>query len=311
MHRVALIYNPASGQHPNGYARALESAVALLRDAGVDAEILPTYGPGAAGELAHRAVTQGCDTVFACGGDGTVHEVLQALVGTQAALGVVPMGTANALAADLGLSSPPGKAVRKLLTATPQRISVGKIYFSARDGAMHSRYFTVAAGIGADGQFFYRLDANLKRRFGYLAYVIEAFRLWSTHPFPLFSVGVVAPGRNAPRVDMISQLLAVRIGNFGGLVQNLVPGAALRNSNLRLVIFKTRNRFRYLSFMMAVMFRRHTYSRGIESVDAVSVGCSVPDGSPERILVEADGELLGSLPARIEIVPDALTLLIP
>jgi diacylglycerol kinase family enzyme len=62
---------------------------------------------------------------------------------------------------------------------------------------------------------------------------------------------------------------------------------------------------------MAVMFRRHTYSRGIESVDAVSVGCSVPDGSPERILVEADGELLGSLPARIEIVPDALTLLIP
>jgi diacylglycerol kinase family enzyme len=85
----------------------------------------------------------------------------------------------------------------------------------------------------------------------------------------------------------------------------------LRNSNLRLVAFTTRSRLRYLRFIMAVMFRRHTYSRGIESLDAVSVECIVPNGSSERVLVEADGELLGSLPARMEIVPQALTLLIP
>jgi len=188
---------------------------------------------------------------------------------------------------------------------------VGKISYRDRDGVERSRYFTVAAGVGADGQFFYRLDANLKRRFGYAAYLIEAFRLWSTHKFPLFDATVVAAGEPEARVEQVSQLLAVRIGNFGGVVQNLVPGAALYNSNLRLVAFKTRSRYRYLRFVAAVIFRRHTFSREIESIDAVTVECSTCNGSAERVLVEADGEMLGRLPARIEIVPDALTLLIP
>jgi len=241
MRRVALIYNPMSGQHSNGYAAAVESALAVLREAGVDGEMLHTEGPGTAGEIARQAVSSGCDTVLACGGDGTVHEVLQTLVGSQAALGVVPMGTANALAADLGLFAPPERAARTLLTATPVRVSVGRIHFHDRQGLEHSRYFTVAAGVGVDGLFFYRLDTALKRRFGYAAYVMEAFHLWSTHQFPLFDITVRAPGSRQAKAEQVSQLLAVRISNFGGLVQNLVPGAALRNNNLRLVAFKTRS----------------------------------------------------------------------
>jgi diacylglycerol kinase (ATP) len=311
MHRVALIYNPASGQHVNGYLASIENACAVLREAGVEAEILPTQGPGTAGEIARQAVEKGCDTVLACGGDGTVNEVLQTLAGGTTALGVVPMGTANALASDLGLGSPPAKAVRALLTASPVRVAVGKISYRDREGVERSRYFTVAAGVGADGQFFYRLDANLKRRFGYAAYLLEAFHIWSTHRFPLFEATVVAPGSSKAQVEQVSQLLAVRIGNFGGVVQHLVPGAALRNSNLRLVAFKTRSRYRYLRFVAAVIFRRHTFSSEIQSLEAVTVECSTRNGSAERVLVEADGELLGRLPAHIEIVPDALTLLIP
>lgn len=311
MRRAALIYNPVSGQHMNGYLAAVESAAAVLREAGVEAEILPTDGPGAAGKLAKDAAERGCDTVLACGGDGTVNEVLQTLVGGPVALGVVPMGTANALAADLGLGAPPAKAARTLLAAVPVRVSVGRIFYSDRSGATQSRYFTVAAGVGADGQFFYRLDSRLKRRYGYAAYLIEAFRLWTTHPFPLFAASFVQARNAKPRVEHVSQLLAVRIGNFGGVVHNLVPGAALENTKLRLMAFKTRSRLRYLRFIAAVLFRRHTFSGEIETLDAVSVECRVSDGSAERVLVEADGELLGSLPARIEIVPDALTLLIP
>jgi diacylglycerol kinase (ATP) len=311
MHRVALIYNPASGQHSNGYLKSVENAQAELQQAGVEAEIFPTQGPETAGEIAHKAVGSGCDTVLACGGDGTVNEVLQTLVGGTTALGVVPMGTANALASDLGLFSPPARAVRKLLTATPVRVAVGRIFYRDREGADRSRYFTVAAGVGADGQFFYRLDSNLKRRFGYAVYLLEAFHIWTTHSFPLFDVTVTAPGESKARVEQFSQLLAVRIGNFGGVVQNLVPGAALRNSNLRLVAFKTRSRYRYLRFVTAVIFRRHRYSSDIQSLDAITVECCTHNGSAERVLVEADGELLGRLPARIEIVPDALTLLVP
>lgn len=311
MRRVALIYNPASGQHPNGYEAAVESAVEVLREAGIEAEILPTRGPNTAGEVAREAIARGCDSILACGGDGTVHEVLQTVVGSETALGVVPMGTANALAADLGISAPPSRAARALLTASSVRVSVGRIFYHDRSGAEHSRYFTVAAGVGADGQFFYRLDSNLKRRFGYAAYAMEAFRLWSTHPFPYYEATIAFPDGAPPRKENVSQLLAVRINNFGGMVQNLVPSAALRNSNLRLVVFRTRSRYRYLRFMIAVIFRRHTYSSAIETIKAKSVECRIPEGSQERVLVEADGELLGCLPARIEIVPDALTLLIP
>jgi diacylglycerol kinase (ATP) len=311
MRHVALIYNPASGQHPNGYANAVEGAVEVLREAGVSVEMLQTRGAGTAGEIAREAIGKGCDTVLACGGDGTVNEILQTLAGGPVALGVVPMGTANALAADLGLSAPPARAVRTLLTATPTRISAGRIFYRDRAGAEQSRYFTVAAGVGADGQFFYHLDSRMKRRFGYIAYLMEALHIWSTHKFPFFDATVRTPGAAAPQVNQISQLLAVRIGNFGGVVQNLVPGAALRNHHLRLIAFRTRSRLRYLRFVAAVLFRRHTFSSEIESMKAVSVECSAMNGSAERVLVEADGELLGSLPARIELVPDALTLLIP
>ena len=311
MRRVALIYNPASGQHPNGYLAAVESAVAVLREAGIETEMMETQGPHTGRELARQAAAQGCDTVIACGGDGTVHEVLQTVAGSETALGVVPMGTANALAADLGLFAPPARAARALLTAKPVRVGVGRIFYHDRFGAEHSRYFTVAAGVGADGQFFYRLDANLKRRFGYAAYLWEALHIWSTHTFPYFDATVKTPESSRPRVEQVSQLLAVRIGNFGGVVQNLIPGAALRNSHLRLVAFKTRSRLRYLKFVAAVIFRRHRFSSEIESIKASSVECRAHDGSSERVLVEADGDMLGCLPARIEVVPNALTLLIP
>jgi YegS/Rv2252/BmrU family lipid kinase len=311
MRRVALIYNPASGPQFSGHAAWIHDALAVLREAGVEAEVLATEGPGAAGNLAQEALRDGCDTVIACGGDGTVNEVLQSLVGGPAALGVVPLGTANALASDLGLTSPPAKALRMLLDATPVRVSVGRIFYRDSAGATRSRYFTVAAGMGADAQFFYRLDAGLKRRFGYAFYLVHALSMWFTHTFPLFHATFITPGNPKPQMEKVSQLLAVRICDFGGLVHRLVPGATLHNNNLRIVAFKTRSRFRYLSFITAALFRRQTFSGKIELVDAVSVECRLLDGHPARIFVEADGEMLGSLPARIEIVPDSLTLLIP
>jgi hypothetical protein len=202
MRRVALIYNPASGQHSWKRHAAIDKALIVLRAAGVEAKSHETIAPGSAGVLAEEAVRRGCDTIIACGGDGTVHEVLQSLVGTSVALGVVPLGTANALAANLGLRSSPAKVVRKLLTAVPVRISVGQISYQDAAGATRSRYFTVAAGVGADALFLSRLDPTLKRRFGYILYMIEAFRVWATHSFPLFEASLwnaPAPSRGWSR----------------------------------------------------------------------------------------------------------------
>ncbi|MGD0831555.1 MAG: diacylglycerol kinase family protein [Terracidiphilus sp.] len=311
MRRVALIYNPASGQHSARRRSAIDRVIAVLHAAKIEVEAIETLAPGSAGAQAADAVRRGCDTILACGGDGTVHEVLQSLVGTETVLGVVPLGTANALAANLGLGANPAKAVRKLLNAEPTRFSVGRISYVDASRVTRSRYFTVAAGVGADALFLSRLDPGLKRRLGYILYVIEAFRLWATHSFPLFEAAFAESGHAEPRVEALSQLLAVRIRDFGGALNHFVPGASLHRDNLRLVAFKTRSRFRYFCFMMAAVIGRHAFTDDIELLDAVSVECRPCSGTLARVFAEADGELLGDLPVRIEIVPQAITLLIP
>ena len=311
MRRVALIYNPVSGQHSNGRRAAINKALAVLREAGIEAEALETIGPGSAAAQAEEAARRGCDTIIACGGDGTVHEILQSLVGTDVALGVVPLGTANALATNLGLRTTPAKAVRKMLTALPMRIPVGQITYRDADGATRSRYFTVAAGVGADALFISRLAPGLKRRLGYLLYMIEALRVWAGHTFPLFEAAFVESEGAQPRVEEISELLAVRIRNFGGVLNNFIPGATLHHGGLRLVAFKTRSRFIYLRFLVGAVLGRSIFTSEIEVLDAVSVECRPRNDSSSRVLVEADGEFLGNLPVRIEIAPQTITLLIP
>jgi YegS/Rv2252/BmrU family lipid kinase len=311
MHRVALIYNPASGQGSSRRRRAVEQAADVLRQAGIEAELLETLGPGGAETLAAEAARRGCDTIIACGGDGTVHEVLQSIVGSEIGLGVIPLGTANALASDLGLNTSPVKAMRRLLTAELVRVPVGRMSYRNGTGTTHARYFTVAAGVGADALFLSRLDAGLKRRLGYVLYLVEAFRVWATHSFPLFEAEFEECESCTPRTVEISQLLAVRIRNFGGVLNNLAPGATLHNDGLRLVAFKTRSRYQYLRFLLAVVFSRQTFRGQIELLDAVSVECRPRNRSRAKVYAEADGELLGQLPVRIEIVPNAVNLLIP
>jgi YegS/Rv2252/BmrU family lipid kinase len=310
MRRVALIHNPASGQYSARREASIQEVLSVLRAAGVEAESFVTSSVESVAAYAEQAVSQGCDAILACGGDGTVHAVLQSLVGTDVALGVIPLGTANALAANLGLTGTPAQAARILVNASPVRIPVGRIHFQNKGGAPDSRYFLVAAGVGADALLMSRLDAELKRRFGYVLYLVEALRIWGTHSFPLFEAAF-ANGSGAPRVSQVSQLLAVRVRSFGGVLREFAPGATLRNRTLHLIAFATRSRLRYLRFLLAAIAGRHTFANEIALIETTSVDCRACNGSREILYVEADGEVLGSLPARMETIPDALTLLIP
>lgn len=310
LQRVAVVENPASGQTSPRRKEIIRETLAALHQAGVETEHLMIDGPGSGSALTRQAVARGCDAVIVCGGDGTVHEVMQALVGTDVALGVVPMGTANALASDLGISRSPEEAIHALLHAEPTQVPVGRITFRDDNGDSRSRYFTVAAGIGADALLMARMDPVLKRRLGYLLYLIEAFRIWISHSFPLFNA-TYTNGDRRPHVVEASQLLAVRVRSFGGVLGELAPGATLHGQNLCLLAFKTRSRLRYLRFLLAVLAHRHSFSEEIELIAADIVECLPRKGSRSRIYVEADGELLGHLPARIEVAAETLTLLIP
>jgi len=310
MRRVALIYNPASGQISARRKAAVQQVLDVLRGAGIEAASFVTDTPGSATAHAEQAVREGYDAVLACGGDGTVHEVLQGLVGTDVALGVIPLGTANALASNLGLAGAPARAARALLSASPTRVPVGRIHFQNGRGP-DSRYFLVAAGVGADALLMSRLDPALKRRFGYILYMIEAFKIWATDPLPLFEAAFSSNGHGADRVTEVSQLLAVRVRSFGGALREFAPGATLHSQALHLIAFGTRSRYLYLRFLLAVLAGRHTFANKIQLVEAGTVDCYPRTGSQDTLYVEADGEVLGHLPARMETVPDALMLLVP
>src|ERR1700758_889823 len=117
MNRAALIFNPNAGR--GSRLTALEPAANVLLSRGVQVEIIATHGPGTAGAQAADAVGHGADLVFACGGDGTLHEVIQGLAHhPSATLGVIPLGSANALARHLGISFNPRTAVRQQLDFT-------------------------------------------------------------------------------------------------------------------------------------------------------------------------------------------------
>ena len=156
------------------------------------------------------------------------------------------------------------------------------------------------------------MDPELKRRYGYALYIIQAAKIWATSPFPLFDARFSMNGNGAaPRVEQVSQLLAVRIRSFGGALGVLAPGATLHKNNLSLLAFKTRSRIHYMRFLLATMMGRQTFSRNIELVEADSVECRPLNGSNANVFVEADGEVLGSLPARMELAREKLTLLVP
>jgi diacylglycerol kinase (ATP) len=312
MRKAILLYNPLSGRRRAQRLADVQSALSTLQAAGVETAAAPTAGAGEASAQVKQAIIEECDTVFACGGDGTVHDVLQGVVGTDAALAIIPLGTANSLAHDLDLPRLPAKAAAVALRGQRRRIAVGRIACNDFQQQLASRYFIVTVGIGVDAAVFYKLNARAKRRLGIGAYYAKAVQLWLTHKMERFAVEFA--GASGPRRAEVSQLLAVRIRNFGGVLREIAPGASLDRNDLRLVLFRNNSRIAYLRYIMRGLLGTRWQVPGIELIDSLEATChSLEDGlaTKSRVFVEADGELLGTLPAQISIVPDAVTLLAP
>lgn len=316
MRKAALLYNARSGGRRAERKSDLRDALKILADAGVEAGITVTQSSADAAEQARKVITEGCDTVFACGGDGTIHDVLQGMAQTRVALGVVPMGTANALAHDLGLPLEPAKAVRAVIDGEHRRIALGRLQASGLDSQPVIRYFTVAVGVGVDAHLFYKLQSGMKQRMGMAAYYAKAWHLWFTHRMERFSVKCSNGGSAQFSHDDVTEMLAVRIRNFGGVIRELAPGASLERDDLRVVVSRTSNRLYYLLYVTRGLVGATFGVPGVELMHSDRVSCDYVsqralDGPGNRVYVEADGELVGTLPAEITVVPDALTLLAP
>jgi diacylglycerol kinase (ATP) len=213
-------------------------------------------------------------------------------------------------------------AARAALRGTLRRVALGRIQYVDLEGQPGNRYFVIAAGVGVDAHLFYKLGHGTKRRLGMAAYYAKAWHLWFTYVMPRFQVEYTETAStekssdHSKRADL-AELLGVRIRNFGGVIKELAPGASLERDDLRLILCRTASRLAYLSYVTRALLHGSWTTPGIDLAYATKAVCQYHPATNDstrpqpRIYVEADGELLGTLPTEISVVPNALTILSP
>jgi diacylglycerol kinase family enzyme len=237
--------------------------------------------------------------IVAAGGDGTINEVAEGMVHSRVPLGILPAGTANVLATETGMSSNLETAARDLLTYNPERISVGRLHFN---NASHSiRHFLLMAGIGLDARMIYNLRAPLKTNLGKMAYWIAALSLMGRR-LEEFSVNVEG------RSYRCFFALVSKVRNYGGDVE-IARNTSLFDDQFEVVLFQGQNSVRYLRYFIAVLLNRLRGMKGVSILRTPKL-CVSPI-QDKRVYVQVDGEYAGHLPGSVEIVKDAITLLLP
>ncbi|HYE25126.1 MAG TPA: diacylglycerol kinase family protein [Clostridia bacterium] len=309
--KAVLLYNPAAGtlrRSPKLIAK-VETAVRGLADS---VTLEPTRGTGTAGGQARAAVDGGCDLVIAFGGDGTVFETLQGMARTSAAMAVLPGGTANVLANDIGLANDPVIAAGQLKTFEAESIPLGRL---ACGGL--TRWFSVAAGVGVHSELVYNASAQAKQHGRIGAYYVAGFDLLFRHGFVPFEVEITRTDGAVVR-DTVLEMVAMRVSSFGWWLRRWKPGSDLRAPHLQLVLLKESGRMAMMRYVFEAMAgRAHredmtSRSADVRFVPATRVRCTRPeDADARQVRVQADGEVLGGMPAEFEIVPGALRLLMP
>jgi len=232
------------------------------------------------------------------GGDGTINEAINGMVHSDVPLGILPAGTANVLASELGIGKTMERAVASLDDWAPERVAVGLLERSSGEGP---RYFLLMAGAGLDADIVYHLALGVKAALGKAAYWIGGFaKLGRTLP----EFTVEAGGQKF----QAGFALASRVRNYGGDLE-IARGASLLDDQFELVLFEGSSSFMYLKYMLGVAAHRHPSMRGITTLRTRQAVFSAP--AHGKVHLQVDGEYAGFTPARVEIVPKALTLLVP
>lgn len=288
-----LIYNPAAGKLRRDPARILQRTTEALASANVRPRLAPTSGPGDATGIARRSIAEGADLIIVLGGDGTINEAVNGMVHSRATLGILPAGTANVLAMELGLGSRLGRAIDRLAGSVERRIAIGKLC----NGSGLERHFLAMGGAGLDAKIVYDLNPWLKARAGKLAYWLSGFG----HITQRVGQCEVRIGDRTYRSGFV---LASRVRNYGGDLE-IARAASLLRPDFEVVIFEGSNPLRYLWYMLGVGAKMVQKMPGVHTVRARHVAIT------SDVHLQVDGEYAGRAPACFEIVPGAITLLVP
>jgi diacylglycerol kinase (ATP) len=285
---AVIIGNPNSGSAGDeGY---LECFADALRAGGFEVEVLNTEGPDHATELAAMA---GDRLVIAAGGDGTVNEVVNGLH-NGATMGILPLGTANVLAREIGLPLKPEDACQRILSGTGSLMDVGV----ATDEEGMERRFACMAGIGFDASVVREVTPRLKRSLKTLA-------------FPLTALKVYLEG-NLPKLHVIdgdtthvAQLAIVANGHYYGGGFKVAEDASLTSGKLEVVLVEKVGSLLRADILAHILAKR-ALDRDAKSFPAQDIRAESPG---RRVPVQIDGELWGHLPMSFRIEPAAIRLI--
>jgi YegS/Rv2252/BmrU family lipid kinase len=286
---AVVIGNPAAGASGSSIIR---SAAAFLRRRARRVEVGITRARGDAEALCREAVGEGADMVVAAGGDGTINEVVNGMAGSSAALGVVPLGTANVLALETGIPTDPERACRLLLEGRPRPVHLG---------LAGSRHFVLMAGAGFDSLVIYSTSGAAKKRLGKGAYIAAGLRSLLTARVPILAVTI-------PGAEPVTGT-GIVIGNgrlYGGRF-SVTPGARLDEPRLEVCLFKGRRRIDWAGYAWGVLRGRHGLYDGVSLFKTDRLRVS----SEEKVHVQADGDLVGTLPMDFAVAPYTLNLILP
>lgn len=294
--QAILIFNPRTGRYSKQRLPALEEICAELQTAGLDVKTIDTSAPGHATSIAREAAKTGVGTVIVSGGDGTINEALQGLVGSKIRLAILPRGTANVLARELGMPVDNREVATLIARGSTRSVHLG----CATDDATGSkRYFVLMAGIGLDASVVQRVRPELKRRFGKAAFWISGLsHLADWQPTP-FNIEVEGKTYAATFVTI------GKAAGYGGDLA-VTPRAKLDRPEFEICIIESQSRLRYLHLLSyALRSGIPPHKKGVHFLQATRAHAT--GDAP----VQVDGEVIGKLPMTFTIVPETIDIIVP
>ena len=313
MRRVLFFVNPLL-MNRRGRRAAVERIAGLLRSEGCEVQTQDTLSAHSAGEQAQEAVASGFDTIIVCGGDGTIFQIIQGVAGSEVALGVIPFGTGNVLAQNLRLPRDPVAAMLAQRNAPAVSIPLGKVVCKTPGHIKDKNwYFTIAAGMGVHASLMNLAPTGTGKRVGgALAYYTGGIRLLVQHPIEPFDLEVTTTAGEVTRWRA-NEAIAVRVPE----IDLWRPGGNLLRQELRLASVRetTRAGLAHATFH-AIVTGRNGSNSGLPYARFDNANVVVCRPTPDfayssPLLVEADGEVIGTERATITIAQRRLRLLWP
>src|SRR5580700_8781120 len=244
IHNALLIHNPNAGNGGHGRRAMLDEARRIFAAGGIQTDLAETTKAGDATEIAQRANDEGRHLVIACGGDGTLNEVVNGLAGQKnghrVPLALLPGGTANVLAKELNLPWDIPSAAEMLVRGVVRDIPLGLA--TPLNEPEKKRYFLSVAGAGPDGMIVYSIDLELKARVGILAYWWQGVREVLRYTFPRFRV------RTGDRQLEATLVVVGRTKNYGGPFK-ITDQADLFEDQFEVLALTTQSGLKYLSYL--------------------------------------------------------------